>query len=364
MSGSAGSDPARSVPEQLLAEMPAGLLVLGRDGRVVFENERLRELWRPFRAPSHPGAFPDAAHRLGGAPLRPEDWPVWRSLRTGTEVIDEEIELGPADSDTVSILASSVPVRGAEDTVEGALMVVTDITDRHDHDELRAAFVDVVSHELRTPITSIYGGIELLRQRDLPPEARLTLLDDVASEAENLTRIVEDLLIVVRLQADVELARGEPVLLQRIVHAAVADERRRWPSQSFVVEVPDDLPVVEGDEALIRQVLRNLLSNAAKFGAPGGEVLVTASATPDAVVMRVSDDGPGLADSDGQYVFRLFHGAPADAPGGSGTGIGLYVSRALVEAMGGRITAMGRPEGGMEIAFRLPRLREPADPDG
>jgi PAS domain S-box-containing protein len=341
-------------PERLLAEIPAGLLVVDRSGEVLLENRRLRELMGTAHEAATVSPFPPGAHRPGGAALRPEDWPVARSLRTGSEVIDEEIELRADDGDPRSLLVSSVPMRGPDHAVEGALMLVTDITDRRDRDDLREAFVDVLSHELRTPITSIYGGIALLRRRDLPRAARVSILDDVAAEAESLTRIVEDLLVVVRLQADLALARSEPVLLQRVIAAAIADERRRWPGHDFEARVPEDLAVVAGDDGLIRQVMRNLLSNAAKYGPHRGRVIVEASAGGGAVVVRVLDEGPGIPSEADDQVFRLFYRAPGTATGVAGTGIGLFVARALVEAMGGRIWANRRVEGGTEIAFRLP----------
>jgi signal transduction histidine kinase len=330
------------------------LLVVDGSGEVLLENVRLRELMGTSSQAASTSPFPAGARRPGGAALRPEDWPVSRSLRTGTEVIDEEIELRGEAGQTRSLLVSSVPMRGFGDAVEGALMLVTDITDRRDRDDLREAFVDVLSHELRTPITSIYGGVELLRRRDLPQAARLTILDDVAAEAESLNRIVEDLLVVVRLQADLELARSEPVLLQRVIAAALGDERRRWPSHDFEARIPEDLAAVAGDDGLIRQVLRNLLSNAAKYGPHRGHVVVEASVARGAVVVRVLDEGPGIPPEAGDHVFRLFYRAPASATGVAGTGIGLFVARALVEAMGGRIWANRRSEGGTEISFRLP----------
>ena len=345
--------------EQVLAKMPAGVLVLDSDGRLLTENDRLRDLWGSFIRRRPDDIFPADAHRPGGAPMRPEHWPVWRSLRTGATVADEEIELERPDGDSVSVLASSVPIRNEDAAIVGAVMLVTDITDRRDTDDLREAFVSVLSHELRTPITSIYGGVELLRQRDLPPATRASILDDVALEAESLNRIVEDLLVIVRLQADVEIVRGEPILLQRVLASALADEQRRWPIHHFEMHLPAGLPAIEGDDGLVRQVLRNLLSNAAKYGPHDGTILVKAEATENSVVVRVLDDGPGMPDDVSAQIFRLFYRAPGAAARAPGAGIGLYVSRALVEAMGGRIWVTGREGRGTEVGFLLPIYRDP-----
>ena len=205
-------------------------------------------------------------------------------------------------------------------------MVVRDVSRERDRLELREAFVGVLSHELRTPITSIYSGVELLRAHRLDEAVAQDVLRDVAVEAESLHRLVEDLLMMVRLERGATIASLEPVLLQHVVPRAIADERRRWPERAFRAELPADLRVVDTDPGLLRQVLRNLLSNAAKYGRGTVTVTATDDGTRGELLLHVVDDGPGVPVGDRDRVFDLLYrgsdGQGSRAPGSGCTSLG------------------------------------------
>jgi PAS domain S-box-containing protein len=225
---------------------------------------------------------------------------------------------------------------------------------------LRDAFIGVVSHELRTPITTIFGGTRVLsrRWREMEPAARDALLADVSGEADRLFRMVEDLLVITRVERGRLDVGDEPVALRAVIERVLASERARSPDVEFACVIPTDLPSVEGEEMYVEQVLRNLLANAAKYGGAGSLVTVEAEADDDAVMLRVLDQGPGIAESEAERLFELFYRSPATAPRVAGAGIGLFVCRQLAMAMGGSIGAANRPDGG--AAFELV-LRRYAD---
>jgi signal transduction histidine kinase len=227
---------------------------------------------------------------------------------------------------------------------------------------LRDAFIGVVSHELRTPITTIFGGTRVLarRWRDMDPDARDAILADVGGEADRLYRLVEDLLVITRVERGHLDVGDDPVSLRPILARLVASERLRLPDQTFSIHVPADLPSIRGEETYLEQVLRNLLGNAAKYGGEASLVVVTAEATPAAVVIRVLDEGPGISEDEAEALFELFYRSPSVASMAGGAGIGLFVCRQLVLAMGGRIHAERRPEGGAAFVVTLPRY----DDDG
>lgn len=229
------------------------------------------------------------------------------------------------------------------------------IADRDDV-ALEEAFVGVLSHELRTPITAIYGGTQLLLHDQMSPTARAAVVGDIAAEAEQLHRLVEDLLAIARVERGISDAASEPVLLQRLARRVADAERRRWPSRAIRVESDEDLPAVRGDEGYVTQILRNLISNAVKYGPPNEAVVVSLRADHDgrAVTLSVLDRGSGFPPEVGPDAFRLFYRSPAIAARMPGTGIGLYVARALVEAQGGRIWLRNRVGGGAEVGFSLP----------
>lgn len=240
--------------------------------------------------------------------------------------------------------------------------IVRDITDRKREDEereassqIREAFIGVLSHELRTPITTIYGGVKVLRRRgeSLDPESRAAVLDDIDSEADRLFRLVEDLLVLTRAERGNLEVGDEPVHLPPIVDRVLAAARVNWPGTGFKVEWPGRLPVVRGDDTYVEQVLRNLVGNAGKYSATGTTVEVETKVVDHAVEVRILDRGPGIDEANAERLFDLFYRASATAHAASGAGIGLFVARRLIEAMNGGVWARPRPGGGSEFGFSL-----------
>ena len=227
----------------------------------------------------------------------------------------------------------------------------------------REAFIDVISHELRTPITTILGLTEILaRSGRSAGELSGELLEDVRSESERLHRLVEDLLVLSRVERGGLEVDSEPLdtrrLLERVIAAHQASDLA---SIRIHLQLAPDLPIVAGEATYVEQILRNLLGNAAKYAPAGTEVIVSARRRGATVEVRVSDDGPGIPKVSQRRAFELFYRDPDSARVVAGSGIGLFVCASLVEAMGGRIWAKRRPTGGAEFGFTL-RVLE-ADPD-
>lgn len=225
--------------------------------------------------------------------------------------------------------------------------------------ELRDAYNSIVSHELRTPITAILGGAKLLARRDRPLDepTRLELIDDLEAEAERLYRLVEDLLVLSRSEGGAIENHDDPVALSHLLPRIVNSEQVRWPGVHFEVKIASS-ETARGDETYVEQVVRNLLSNAAKYSPAGGTVEVVVDDVPDGVRVQVLDSGVGLREEEVDRLFALYYRSPDTSGNVGGAGIGLFVCRALVEAMGGRIWAAPRPGGGAEFGFLLERIAE------
>jgi len=221
--------------------------------------------------------------------------------------------------------------------------------------EWREAFIAVLSHELRTPITTILGASALLARPDdgTGDERRSGLLHDITAEAGRLDRIVSDLVVLSQSERGVLDSLCEPMGLRHVLARVIAEEGRRWTSVEFRLETDPALPAVLAEETYVEQVVRNMLGNAAKYGRPDGLVRVTCQPGDDEVVVRVLDDGPGFPAGDADRLFEPFYRSPTFARTVSGSGIGLFVCARLIEAMGGRIWARARPEGGAEFGFAL-----------
>ena len=244
-----------------------------------------------------------------------------------------------------------------------SVVIVRDVTAFREGQQLREAFLSLLSHELRTPITSIYAGASVLggRWETLEPETRAEVLGDVVAESDHLFRLIEDLMVLARFDEGIAIME-EPALLQRVVPAVIDAEQRRWPDVRFTFEATPDLRAVTGDETSIKQVVRNLLSNSAKYSTGSTrDVLVTLAVEDKGVTLRVLDRGAGLSDDTLTHLFTPFFRAPSTAAVASGAGIGLYVCHRLVVAMGGRMWARRRDGGGSEFGFWLPDYDEPLD---
>jgi len=219
--------------------------------------------------------------------------------------------------------------------------------------ELRSDFVALVSHELRTPLSAVYGSARTLqvRWRDLSEEQRDLLLGVIADETARLASLVSEVLDTSRIDAgtfgytftDVDPA----ALVTEAVTAAHGQE------VDVVEDVRGALPVVRGDHARLRQVLANLIDNACKYSPPAGTVEVRASVSDGSVVVvDVVDRGEGIASEDQEVIFEKFgrvHGASKP-----GTGLGLYIARAIAEAHGGTLDVSSTPGRGSTFTLTLP----------
>ena len=225
-------------------------------------------------------------------------------------------------------------------------------------ERLRSSLMDSVSHDLRTPLASITGasGALLADEGRLDAAARRDLLGTIHEEAERLSRFVGNLLDMARLQAGTLPLRRELHSIEELVGSAIAAARSQLRGHPVATQLDANLPLVPIDETLIRQVLLNLLDNAAKYSPANARIVVAASATGSQVVIDVQDQGPGFPPGEEQRVFEKFYRASAEVPG---IGLGLTIAEGLVAAHGGTIEARNRPEGGASVRFTLPLTPPP-----
>lgn len=256
-----------------------------------------------------------------------------------------------ADGSTVPVELTVTEIR-----LEGKPMFtafVRDLTREREAETARDRFLEILSHELRTPVTSIYGGAKLLARASLEPEQQLELVEDVSAEADRLYRLVEDLIILARAERVTTPTTMEPVSLDRLVERVVTAIRPRWPSVEFQFVSTSPGPPVDGDETYIEQVLRNLLTNAAKYAESGRLIEIEVAHDELESIVRVLDRGPGIDLNEVERLFEIDYRSPKTRGLAQGSGIGLFVARWLIESMGGRIWARARPGGGSEFGFTL-----------
>ncbi len=248
------------------------------------------------------------------------------------------------------------PLLGTNDAVEGAVLLLADVTDQHRMEEAQARFVADASHEMRTPIAAIKGMLELLDDgaKDVPDVCD-DFIHTMQLEADRLGRLVADLLTLARLDAgSLELKRA-PVYVTDLL-GDVAGVMRTLAEQAGVkiaVDAPDDDVTVLADRDRIVQVLLSFTDNALKHSADGMTVHLVARAAQVRVRLSVTDEGPGIEPEQVERVFERFYRADS-ARGGTGTGLGLAIAREIVEAHGATIEVETAPRSGTTFSFSLP----------
>jgi signal transduction histidine kinase len=223
-------------------------------------------------------------------------------------------------------------------------------------DRLADEFMTLISHELRTPLTSIIGYLELtLDDGNLTDEQR-GYLDVVDHNADRLLRLVDDLLLVAQLEAGQLVVRRVELDLAAVARQALAEAQPSAAAKNVTLTVDADVAVpLQADKGRVFRTLQNLLSNAIKFTPAGGDVRVSVSQGDGVVRLEVTDTGIGIAVDDQERLFDRFFRASAVAEQHfPGTGLGLYIAQAIVQAHDGSITVRSEPGQGTSFSVALP----------
>jgi signal transduction histidine kinase len=223
-------------------------------------------------------------------------------------------------------------------------------------DRLKDEFIAVISHELRTPLTSVYGAALTLQKHQVRDETREALLAIVSDEAARLARLLDDVLSASRLDAKNERFEIVPTDAAEIAQAAVDAVLPRLPAGLEVgLAVEPELPLVAADPDKLRQILVNLRENAIKYSPDGGRIEIALSHRDSVVRFAVRDQGIGISEEELPQIFDRFHRVdPNMTRGVGGTGLGLYISRELVEGMHGRMWVTSTEGEGSTFSFELP----------
>ena len=353
--------------EAVARQMPAGVLIADMDGGVLFANEQAAAITgldlslqeQVVDAPPLAGFTPD------GRPLAPEDWPLSRALLRGETVHNEQVHLRRPDRPEIVLEANAAPVRDAQGRMTAAVVVFQDITERRRaEDALREAdrrkdeFLAMLSHELRNPLAPIRNAVEVMRIPAASAAQKERAQRVIERQVGHLSRLVDDLLDISRItRGKVEL-RQETLDLAAAVSRAVESARPLIDSrgQRLSLALPREPILLEGDLVRLSQVIGNLLNNAAKFTPEGGRIDISAERRDGQAVVRVRDDGAGIAAENLEKIFELFVQADRSiARSEGGLGIGLTLVRSLVEMHGGTVEARSEGPGrGSEMVVSLP----------
>lgn len=249
------------------------------------------------------------------------------------------------------------PLLSPEGNLLNIIASVRDITHFREAEELKSTFISVISHELKTPVALIKGYVGTLRREDVSWDREI-IQDSLAvieEEADRLTELIENLLDASRLQAGGLKLNLTDLAFKSFAESLAERFRTQTNKHTILVDFPEDFPVVMVDQDRLGQVMSNLLSNAIKYSPNGGEIRLSGQVRPEQVIICVQDQGPGIAPGDIPHVFDRFYRADDASRTTKGAGLGLYLTRAIVEAHGGRIWVDPRPGDGARVCFSLPR---------
>lgn len=300
-----------------------------------------------------------------GQPLAPGAWGLGRMLRG--EVISSanavEIIVTRADGRDVQVSITGAPIRNAQGEITGAVTVARDITERARLDQMKDDFINVASHELRAPLTPVILACRFI-QRALNRPEQAAKLDRYAGEiviqAKRLSRLVDDMLDMTRITNNHFAIQRAPCDLAKTILDAVEEQRAVWHRAIFEEGLTHPFMTM-ADAERIWQVMTNLLTNAMKYAPASEPIIVRAEIVPAASAqllrITVQDRGPGIPIAAQTRIFERFYRLPdSDQPlqAPNGLGLGLFITRAIVEAHGGHITIESPSGGGSAFVVELP----------
>jgi PAS domain S-box-containing protein len=334
--------------EAILANIADGIVAVDRDGAIVLWNATAEQI-----------TGVPAEEALGRRIVEV----LQRELATEADTPRGERQLTfLRGGKEVWLSVTEALMRDPAGAVAGRIFAFRDVSTERVVEQMKSDFVATVSHELRTPLTSIYGFAETLLRGDVefsPPEQE-TFLGYIASESERLINIVDDLLNVARLETGTLGLSIDRTDVGEIVSETVGRFIQHVDGEfTFDVEVPRGSVYVRADRDKLSQILMNLVDNAVKFSPGGGRIAVTARRRSDTAEIRVEDQGIGIPRADQQRIFTKFYRAEGGARySPQGTGLGLFLARGLLAAMGGRIWVESNEGEGSTFVFELPVVKD------
>ena len=362
---------ARANAESELLATAAGSVLRGQQGLSAL-LDRIREAFGMDSVTLlECGASPDgvqpadaSAERLRGMP---GSWHAVASTGTNPVTRPEEADVEVPVTDRLSLALRGRPLPAADRRVLGAFAAYAAVALDQQRlaaeaeaakpiaaaDRMRTALLAAVSHDLRTPLASAKAAVTSLRSRDVDwaAEDHDELLATADESLDRLTHLVDNLLDMSRLQAGALSLFPRPSGLDEIVSRAL--DNLDPAARGITVDIPESLPEINVDPAILERVIVNLTENALRYSPPGRPPLLTASALGDRVELRVIDRGPGIPEKDRMFVpFQRL----GDTDNTTGVGLGLALSRGLTEAMGGTLTAEDTPGGGLTMTVSVPAV--------
>ncbi len=335
-------------------------MIFDRSGNILRANARAMQLLgitpEFVKLPVREGWSRLGAETPEGKPLSPEEIPIWQALR-GQRVQGITLVFHPRPGQEVWASGSAAPIRTPDGQILGAVVTFADVTPQHRMQEQLRDLLRAVSHDLRNPLAAIQGQAELLlRALD---RAGLTGRERSSAEAvltgaKRMNAMIQDLVDSARLEAGQVTLKPQPVDLRAYILDLLERSATTLDVGRIRVEGGEGLPAVMADPDRLERILINLLTNALKYSTPGTEVTITLTRRDGEIATAITDRGPGVAPEDLPHIFERYFRSRVGRVREEGLGLGLFITKGLVEAHGGRIWAESQLGVGSTFSFTLP----------
>lgn len=342
--------------ETIVHQMGDGVIMLDVEGRVTSFNEAAEQMT---------GLRADDILGLHAGEILPAEEGRWSLVPPASPLPDQEDfkregTLVTPSGDERNISAVFSFVKSQDGKPLGWVVIVHDITEQKQHEQIKNDFLSIVSHDLRTPLTAIKGyAATLLRFEDrLTPELKKESLSAINSEMDRFARLLDNLLDLSRIEAGRLNIHSMTFDLKEMAYKVSEVFKISAHNHNFSLSFPDRYPHAYGDPDQVEQVLNNLISNAIKYSPTGGTINIEGKTKDDDVVLSVKDQGMGIPDDQLEKVFERYHRVDSKATRlVSGTGLGLFISKKLIEAQGGKIWVKSQVGKGSTFSFSLPQAK-------
>jgi len=352
------AEQGRATLDGVMRSMVDWLILVDRRGKIAYTNPCTEEMLS-LSTEAVIGQPSDAVLReLADRVDQPEE--VRNQLRAATGALAETpaVEFTLTAPKPRSLQARFFPIQEAGRESLGFGLLLRDITQERELDRMKSQLLSTVSHELRTPLASIKGFATTLLREDVEwdEESRHEFLSIIDNESDRLSELISNLLDMSRIEAGTLRMEPEPVDVTAIVQETVAEFGVMTRDHCFQVDAPASLPLVYVDPRRARQVLRNLVENAVKYSPQGGAIDISVLAKEEWIQVGVADHGLGIDPQHSGHIFERFYQVDsASTRKVGGSGLGLSICKAIVEAHDGRIWFESQPGAGSTFYFTLPQ---------
>ncbi len=342
----------KSKLEAVLENVAVGVLAMNEAGELMIANSsvfNMLSIARPWwwLGSTLEDAIPEpAVVRL-----------VRRAMEQDEPIINEMVTLPSGRR----IEVSCAPIEELASAVGGTVAVLHDVTGLHEVEQAKSDFVSMVSHELRTPLTSIKAYVDTLQRQDVQfdDETRTSFVEVIARETERMTRLINDILDLSRIEAGRLDLKPTFVDLPELIRKVEGRIEQQAAGRRLLLDVPVVMEPVLAEQAKLEQVMLNIIGNALKYSPEGGDIEISVRRLKEKAMVSVTDHGIGIPEEQLPFIFEKYHrGGKSEGGGIRGAGLGLFVTKSIIEAHGGRIWAESTEGKGTSMIFTVPLLGE------